>query len=131
MISCQTPVQWSWWVTFCGTSRQRSRCRTALSIAIAVCSTYATNSLPYSRRRRRPFQLLVQQHAAQDLAHQGLRQFLPELHLLGNLELGQMAPAVLQDLGGGGLLPLLQHDERLDLFSAHFLRDADDARILH
>src|SRR5256885_602419 len=125
----------------------RSRCSTALSMAIAVCSTYATDQSPdamtvTSRRILGPgaraacpdgraFQFLFEELSPQHLADQGLRQLRAELHLLGNFELRQPLPAILQDFRRGCRLALLQHDEGLDLLAPQVLGNADDAGLFN
>src|SRR5438128_11903831 len=124
----------------------RSRCNTALSIAIAVCSTYATDQSRDSMMATLRFVLgpgardtspggralhfLFEQLPAQHLADQGLRQLRAELHLLGHFELRQPLPAMLQDLRRGRRLALLQHDEGLDLLAPQVLGNADDAGLV-
>src|SRR6266571_1647188 len=121
----------------------RSRCNTALSMAIAVCSTYATDRsrdamtvtspliLGPNARAARPdgaaLQFLFEELPPQHLADQGLRQLRAELHLLGHFELRQPLPAILQDFRRGRRLALLQHNEGLDLLAPQVLGNADDA----
>src|SRR6266849_9309612 len=121
----------------------RSRCNTALSIAIAVCSTYATDQSRDSmavtlrlvlgpgprdaRPEGRALQFPSEQLPAQHLAAQGLGQRRAELHLLGYFELRQPLPAILQELSRSRRHALLQHDEGLDLLAPHVLGNADDA----
>src|SRR3989454_9823565 len=121
----------------------RSRCNTALSMASAVCSTYAPDRsrdamtvtspliLGPTARAARPdgaaLQFLFEELPPQHLADQGLRHLRADLHLLGHFELRQPLPAMLQELRCGRRHALLQHNEGLDLLAPQVLGNADDA----
>src|SRR2546427_9273432 len=76
------------------------------------------------------FEFFLYQHPTEHRAHQRLGKLGSELNLLWNLELRQIMSTVVQDVGDGGVLTILEHHVRLDQFSAQALQDTGDDRLL-
>src|SRR3984893_18357355 len=74
--------------------------------------------------------VFIPQFAAQDLSDIGLRQAGPKFDLLGDLVVGQLRAAELDDVLGGDVWILLD-DERLDGFARARVHNADHGALQH
>src|SRR5712664_3653169 len=74
--------------------------------------------------------VVISQFTAQDLSDIGLRQAGPKFDLLGDLVVGQLRAAELDDVLGGEVWILLD-DERLDGFARARVHNADHGALQH